>query len=65
MADIDKILNQAPTETIEESAEIIESNPSDLSQLEVETEEEGSEVLSLGEKKEEERKTQRKTSRLT
>ena len=48
MADIDKILNQAPTETIEESAEIIESNPSDLSQLEVETEEEGSEVLSLG-----------------
>ncbi len=30
------------------SAEIIESNPSDLSQLEVETEEEGSEVLSLG-----------------
>ena len=48
MAEIDKILNQAPTETIEESAEIIESNPSDLSQLEVETEEEGSEVLSLG-----------------
>jgi len=48
MADIDKILNQAPTETIEESAEIIETNPSDLSQLEVETEEEGSEVLSLG-----------------
>tara|TARA_R110001592_G_scaffold46098_1_gene147013 strand:- start:548 stop:2980 length:2433 start_codon:yes stop_codon:yes gene_type:complete len=49
MADIDKILNEAPTETVEESTEIInEQLPDESLQLEVETEEEGSEVLSLG-----------------